>query len=421
MPYSKRQYNNEVTNNQLFQIMIATVFDEFGLIEKIANNKTNREVMNLNSIDNIIKKLDYYRSLFGKIHDLSDEDFEKLRNNITTFFNLKPVSRAAELPSHLIRISNNNRILQAQGKELSYLTDIAQLLAPPVDFCSFGRCNIPKQQVVYCALDEASAYWETKPQNGDVVTISRFVLKPGANAICSVIKTEKTGNPQISHDLQKVYYLLEEFFIEAYSYPVDRKRPRDYLFSALISSDQLFYPVPGNGDIEAIIYPSVQRKKMGDNFAIKNDVLLEKYDLYSIETKFILDEFENLDPSIAEPTTDCVMGSFGTTAFDFETGKILYSEKADEIFKLFRMMQTGPGKQVRFDNGPDVPKNISFNLAPKGSKPPPQLNVTRPVKKTSYSRNDKVNVEYQNGEMFFGLKYKKVEDALQKGLCKIID
>jgi hypothetical protein len=290
-----------------------------------------------------------------------------------------------------------------------------------VDFCSFGRCNMPKQQVVYCALDEASAYWETKPRNGDIITISRFVLKPGAKAICSVIKTEKTENPQISHDLQKVFYLLEEFFIEAYSYPVDRNWPKDYLFSALISSDQLFYPVPGNGDIEAIIYPSVQRKKMGDNFAIKNDVLLKKYDLYSVETKFILDEFENLDPSVVEPTTDCVMGSFGTTAFDFETGKILYSEKADELFKLFRMMQTGPNKQVRIDNGPDVPKNISFNLAPKGSKPPPQLNATSPAKKTSFSRNDKVNVEYKNGEIFFALKYKKIESDLQKGLCKIVD
>lgn len=43
------------------------VFDEFGLVEKIANKLTNREVMNLNAIPEIKKKLNYYRNLFGKI------------------------------------------------------------------------------------------------------------------------------------------------------------------------------------------------------------------------------------------------------------------------------------------------------------------------------------------------------------------
>ena len=39
--------------------MIPPVFGEFGLIEKIANNKTIREVMNLNSVKSIIQKLDF--------------------------------------------------------------------------------------------------------------------------------------------------------------------------------------------------------------------------------------------------------------------------------------------------------------------------------------------------------------------------
>ncbi|SDH29551.1 RES domain-containing protein [Mucilaginibacter gossypii] len=402
--------------------MIPPVFDEFGLIEKIANNKTNREFMNLNSIESIIQKLDFYRGYFGKIHDLPLDEFEKLKQNISTFFNLKPMASAAELPGFLVRISNNNRILAGKGKELNYLTDIDELLAPPVKYCTFGRCNIPEQQVAYCALDEASAYWETKPQNGDVITISRFQLKPGAKAVCTVIRTEKTENPEISHDLQKVFYLLEEFFIEIFSLPVDRLRPRDYLFSALISSDQLYYPVPSDGNIEAIIFPSVQRKKMGDNIAIKNDLLLKKYDLYSVETKFILDEYEDLDPSIAEPTTDSIIGSFGTTAFDSKTGKILYNkEKADELFNLFRMMQTSPNKQVRIDNGPDIPKSLSFNLAPIGWKPEPKPAFKAVIKSSKLSRNDKVNVEYANGVKFLGLKFKKVEQDLNRGLCKIVD
>lgn len=402
--------------------MIPPVYDEFGLIEKIANNKTNREVMNLNSVEDVIKKLNFYRGYFGKIHDLPEEEFEKLKQNISTFFNLKPMAMASELPQFVLRISNNNRILAGKGKPLSYLTEIDELLAPPVDFCNFGRCNMPKQQVAYCALDEASAYWETKPQHGDVITISRFKLKPGAKAVCSVIRKEKTANPKIAHELQKVYYLLEEFFVEVFSLPVERSRPRDYLFSALISADQLFYPIPSDGNIEAIIYPSVQRKKMGDNIAIKNDLLLDKYDLYSVETKFILDEYENLDPSVAEPTTDSVIGSFGTTAFDLKKGEIIYNtEKADEIFGLFRMMQTGPNKQIRYDNGPDVPKSIAFNLAPKDWKPEEKITSAPLIKNTGLSRNDKINVKYANGVRFFGVKFKKVEADLNKGLCRIID
>lgn len=403
--------------------MITPILDRHGLIEKIANNKTNRESMNLNPISDIKKKLDYYRQFFGRIHDLPETEFEELKENITTFFNLKPLSTAATLPRFLVRISNNNRILKAQGKEIGYLTDINQLLAPPVQYCTFGRCNLPRQQVVYCALDEASAYWETKPQNGDVITISRFLLKPGARGVCSVIKTEKEDRPNIAHKLQEVFYILDEFFIDAYAYPVDRDRPKDYLFSALLSSDQMFYPVKSDGDLEAILYPSVQRKKMGDNFAIKNELLLEKYDLYSVETKFILDEYENLDPSIAEPTTDCVIGSFGTTAFDFEKGKILYTEKADELFRIFRNIQTGAAKQVRIHNGPDIPKNIAFNLAPPGHtrSVKPFVDHRPKSNKAKYGRNDKVSVEYTNGTIVAGVKYKKVEPDILKGLCKVVE
>lgn len=113
--------------------------------------------------------------------------------------------------------------------------------------------------------------------------------------------------------------------MDAYSLLVSRDRPGDYVFSGLLSSEMLFYPVVANNNFEAIIYPSVQKKKFGDNFAIRNDLIFEKYNLIGVETKFILDEYENLDPSTNEVTTDQVIGSFGTEVFDFENGKILYN------------------------------------------------------------------------------------------------
>lgn len=224
---------------------------------------------------------------------------------------------------------------------------------------------------------------------------------------------DKTENPKIQHQLQEVYYHLEDFFVDAYSLEVDRSRPRDYLFSAQLSSEQLFYPVVSDKSFEAIIYPSVQKKKFDENFAIRNELMLERYNLIGVETRFILDEYENLDPASYEVTTDQVIGSFGTTEFDFKNGKILYNEKADEIFKLFRMMQTGSGKQVRHEHE-GIPKNIAFNLSPKKDGKI-KANETR----SKIGRNERINVVYQNGTRKDNVKYKTVEDDIIAGKCRV--
>jgi hypothetical protein len=325
------------------------------MIEKVANNKYNTEKLNLNSTKEIVEKLEYYRGFFGKLQDLSDEEFNKLQANIHTFFNIKPGSYQDVPPERLVRISINNNILK--GQEVSYLTDISQLLAPPVDLCNYGRCNLPKQQVLYCGINEAEAYWEMKPKKGDVITISHFKLKEGAKINCNLIHKGKTVNPTFENQLQEVFHILEDFFVDVFSLEVAKDRPRDYLFSAELASQFLFYPVPSKDNIEAIIYPSVQKKKFGHNVAILNSIVLEKYDLIGVETRFILDEYEDKKPENYERTTDNVIASFGTKAFDFENGKILYDPIVDELFPFLRKLQTSPGGQQRFTKD-----NITFDL-----------------------------------------------------------
>lgn len=384
------------------------------MIEKVANNKFNTEKLNLNPPDKVKEKLDYYRTLFNKVHDLTSDQLDELTQNVKTFFNLKAVGFTDNPPERLVRISINNSILGSQGKELSYLTNISELLAPPIEFTKYGRCNIPKQQVLYCATSEAGAYWETKPRNGDVITLSHFELKPNTKVNCNIVRREKRENNK-NNPLVEIAGLLEDFLIDAFSLEVSRDRPSDYLFSALLSSEQLFYPVVSDKNVEAIIYPSVQKKKFGENFAIRNDIIFEKYNLIGVETRFILDEYENLNPESNEVTTDQLIGSFGTTAFDFEKGEILYNEKADEIFTLFRQLQTGNGKQVRYEH-PNTPKNITFNLTP--------TNLSNGQKnangfKSKIGRNDKINVVYQDGKRLDNIKYKKVLADIESGKCKI--
>ncbi len=211
-----------------------------------------------------------------------------------------------------------------------------------------------------------------------------------------------------------MYYVLEDFFVDVYSKLISRERPKDYIFSALLSSGLIFYPVVADNNFEAILYPSVQKKKHGVNFAIRNELILEKYNLIGVETRFILDEYENLDPTTEEVTTDQLIGSFGTKAFDFENGKILYDEEgADKLFKLFRELQIGEGKQTRFEQE-GVPKNITFNLTPKDLKADKKIVSNRKI-----GRNERVNVVYQNGERKDYIKYKKVKSDIEQKRCRL--
>ncbi len=383
------------------------------MIEKITKNKDNLGVPDLHPISDVKEKLEYYRNLFGKIQDIPEEEFQRLKSDISTFFTFKVGSETKKPPVRLIRISNNNRILAAKNKELSYLTDISELLAPPIEHCNFGRCNTSKQQVLYCATTEAGAYWETRPQNGDVITISYWELKPEREVKCFKVIKEKTKDPKITNEFQEVSYALEDFFVDVFSQYISRERPRDYLFTSVLSSDLIFYPVIADNNFEAILYPSVQKKKFGLNFAIRNELILEKYNLIGVETRFILDEYENFDPATEDVTTDQLIGSFGTEIFDFEKGKILYDNKADEIFELFRKLQT-KGKQGRFEH-PNTTKNVNFDLSPK-NKPI----IKAKLRNKKFGRNEKVNVVYQNGTRFDQIKYKKVQRDIESRNCKIV-
>mgnify|MGYP004721251805 CR=1 FL=1 len=107
--------------------------------------------------------------------------------------------------------------------------------------------------------------------------------------------------------------------------------------------------------------------------AIRNDVFLDKYNFLATETRCILEEYLDHDPKSPEPTTDQVMASLYSYAYDKATGKISYASKMDELFHLFTKLQNRKNHQRRFDNGPDIPKNLEFNLSDPKFVPPDYL------------------------------------------------
>lgn len=387
------------------------------MIPKIANNKTNQEELNLEPTEKIVEKLNYYRTLFDKLHELSEAEISELTDNISIFFNLKTVGFSDKPPEDLFRISNNNKILSSLGKELNFLTDISHILAPPIENCWYNRCNIPKQQILYCATDEATAYWETKPQKGDVITISHFKLKENAVINCNVIRKEKISNPKILNQLQEVAFYIDDFFTEIFSREIPRDKPLQYLFSAVISSQHLFYPIPSDKNIEAIIYPSVQRKKHGYNLALQNDLILKKYDLVSVTTRFIVEEYKDIEPTHQGPTVESLISAITINQFNFENSEIIYPKEIIEKFSFFRNLQTsiisGEAKQVRYD----APKQLSEII-----KEHQVYQKQRQSEKTKkLQRNDRINVKYKDGTTKMNTKYKDVKNDLELGKCFLLN
>ena len=379
------------------------------MIKKITTNPTTEPLPITEPLNLIKEKLDYYRSLFGGISLLSEEELDKLKADIKDFFTLKPAQYTDTLPEHLFRISINNRILESQGLALGFLTEINQILAPPKDVVGYNRCNLPREQVLYCATDEA-AYWETKPKRGDVITISVFKKKDGAKANCVVLPQKYKPSREVSHELMDVFNLLQEFFIEVFTKEISRDTPKEYLFSATLSSSFLFYPIPSEDNVEAIIYPSIQKKLQGRNIALKNELIFEKYNILEITTRFVIGELDGLHWSSKRPTTENLLPSFSFKSLDFNSGKISdVTEEAKSIFPKIREIQMLSGKQTIFKQ-PIAISDISDLAA---------LYKSRNPRNKSLPQNKRVTVTYMDGTKKEKRKFKTIVEDVRLGHCVI--
>ena len=85
--------------------MVAAVVCFMSSPRRVANKKYNTEQLNLNPIDKIKDKFDYYSSLFSKTPDHPSDKFVILKQDIATFFNLKPGINTKDAAKRIVRIS----------------------------------------------------------------------------------------------------------------------------------------------------------------------------------------------------------------------------------------------------------------------------------------------------------------------------
>jgi hypothetical protein len=312
-----------------------------------------------NPLTSIKEKLEYYRELSKKgLSSLSDDEFALLHQDIKRFFNVQFAAFTTAEPTKLFRISFNKQITnQGRGGQLQ---KVSQLLGPPSDKAKLGRCNLHGESIFYCALDFNTAVWETKPVFDNVITISEWKIKDGKKIIINSIfnhpditnvnQEAKAAYEGYLKEMDKIhpkqYELFDtiiKFATEEYVKPVLKDKPKEYLFSAQFSSS-IFQPSPDGFRIEAIIYPSVQRKYGVSNLAILNSIILDRFELVSITTHDVIQTFYDKDPT----SNESILGVFPAykkiTEFDIANDKIIYPDPLVELQKA--IAQTRKQKNI---------------------------------------------------------------------------
>lgn len=230
------------------------------------------------------------------------------------------------------RITINKNVIGSNKR----IRDIKFLKYPPAEKVSkYGRCNLPKQSVLYGAFIHMTALNELKPQVGDLITHSTWRVKHNQPlTYCPIFKNQPTEKKVINPRTLEINNLyvrelnkfprhakiqvdnLVQFIADAFSKRVSPNNHLDYIFSAYFSN-KIFNEFE-KGQIEAIYYPSVQDSLSFENIAIKPDVFDKKYELTEVKDSIVI-----VDPSngrggyLMDGLSEC-------KTFDYASEKILW-------------------------------------------------------------------------------------------------
>jgi len=184
--------------------------------------------------------------------------------------------------------NNNERI-----SELKFLKN------PPSEVLhKYGRANLKYQSVLYASFLFPTLLLETRPEIGDLVTISKWKLKKDNTplVLCPIIDYPNCKDYQLRNEFEKAllkypkewqeiifqhYCLIAKHFGKY----VEKGKDINYIFSAYFA-DRIFHEIY-DGKIEAIIYPSVQDSGTTSNIALKPNVFNAKYEIDEISESVV--------------------------------------------------------------------------------------------------------------------------------------
>jgi hypothetical protein len=201
------------------------------------------------------------------------------------------------------RVTINSRIFNGEHKRI---TDINYLKYPPKEFVSrYGRANYPKQSILYATAEPITALSEMRPEIGDLITISTWKLKTNYDLTVTPLFKNHTKNGLIHNELslragllyekmvkqydentQKQLDIILQFIADCFSKDVDDNNHFDYFLSSYYAN-RIFKELE-NGEVDAILYPSVRQSLTISNIAMKPEVFDANYELELVEESTVM-------------------------------------------------------------------------------------------------------------------------------------
>lgn len=305
---------------------------------------TNKDI---NDFNLLLKTLNHLST--NDINDNTEKWIIELLNKSLPFFTHLINSYSLE---KIERITINRRIHGSNKR----IKEIKFLKYPPADkVANYGRCNLPNQSILYASPLSMTAISEMQPRVGDLITKSIWTKKNSNNLkLCPIFHippTDGTINPHSwrlekefdklvkkNHpkEQQEIVINLSKFIAYHFSKYVDRKKSKNYLFSAFFSNKIL--NEFENGSIDGLIYPSVRSKLSFENVALKPEIFDSNYILSEVAESII-----TKDPSDGDKGY-LMDGLNFSKEFDFEKDKIIWDdsikqpkERIDFFIKHFKL------------------------------------------------------------------------------------
>lgn len=182
----------------------------------------------------------------------------------------------------------------------STINEIKFLKNPPEEsVLKYNRANLKRQSVLYATFILPTTISEMNPDLNNLVTISKWKLKTENTPliIYPVFDYFLSKNFQLKNEFEKAIekypqdlkdiIIYDGCFIAAcFSKYVEKGKEINYTLSAHIA-DKIFNKMY-NGQIEALIYPSVKDVTKSDNIAIKPDTFNNKYKLEEVRESVVV-------------------------------------------------------------------------------------------------------------------------------------
>jgi hypothetical protein len=200
------------------------------------------------------------------------------------------------------RVTINSNILGSNTR----ITEIKHLKYPPEECVKkFGRANGIKESVLYATFDPITALSEMRPKLGDLITISTWKLKTNYDLTVTPIFKNSTKNGELHNEmslraeleynksikqyedeeLRKQLDIIIQFVADCFNKEVEDNNHFDYFLSSHYAN-RIFWELQ-DGEIDAILYPSVRQSLTLTNIAIKPLIFDSNYELEKVEESII--------------------------------------------------------------------------------------------------------------------------------------